>query len=55
MTFILFPFIISMVLLMIILITVDDFAVLVDADVGNPVDVDAYSMVFIKNHTVEKG
>ena len=54
MTFILFPFIISMVLLMIILITVDDFAVQVDADVGNPIDVDAYSMVLIKNLPVKK-
>ena len=40
-TFILFHFIISMLLLMIILITVDDLDVQVVADVGNPIAVDA--------------
>ena len=40
-TFILFHFIISMLLLMIILITVDDLDVQVFADVGNPIAVDA--------------
>ena len=40
-TFILFHFIISMLLLMIILITVDDLDVQVVADVGKPIAVDA--------------
>ena len=40
-TFILFHFIISMVLLMIILISVDDLDVQV-ADVDNPIDVDGF-------------
>ena len=44
-----------MLLLMIILITVDDLDVQVVADVGNPIDVDAYSMVLIKNLPVKKG